>query len=78
MTAMPAPSVSTPCVKVCVVDPLSALCIGCGRTVAEIAAWGSMSEAERLAVMAGLGARLVEARSRARRGGRAGARARKA
>jgi len=78
MTAMRAPSVSTPCVKVCVVDPLSALCIGCGRTVEEIAGWGSMSEAERLAVMAGLEPRLVEARSRARRSGRAGPRARKA
>ena len=30
---MPAPIVSTPCVKVCVIDPLSDLCIGCGRTV---------------------------------------------
>ena len=78
MTAMPAPPISTPCVQVCVVDPLSALCIGCGRTVEEIAGWSAMSEAERLEVMAGLEARLVEARSRARRSGRAGARARKA
>lgn len=48
--------VSTPCVKICVIDPVSRLCEGCGRTLAEIAAWSSMSEAQRLAVMA----RLVE------------------
>jgi len=48
----------------------------CGRTVAEIAAWAAMSEAERLGVMAGLGERLARARSRAARGGRVAARAR--
>jgi uncharacterized protein len=66
--------VSTPCVKVCVLDPISALCIGCGRTTAEIAAWGTMSEAERLAVMGRLGERLTGARSREARGGRVAAR----
>ncbi len=69
MTAMSTP-VSTPCVKVCVVDPLSALCIGCGRTIEEIAGWGMMSETARVAVMMGLEARLLEARTRGRRGGR--------
>ena len=62
---------ATPCVRICVVDPVSALCIGCGRTIAEIAAWPTMSEADRVAVMGGLEARLREARSRARRGQRA-------
>ncbi len=55
---MSSPAISTPCVKVCVIDPLSALCVGCGRMVAEIAAWSGMSEAERRAVMAGLGERM--------------------
>jgi uncharacterized protein len=67
---MSAPAPSTPCVKICVIDPISALCIGCGRTIGEIAAWTAMSEAERLALMAGLGERLARARSRASRGGR--------
>jgi uncharacterized protein len=71
---MPAAPVSTPCVKVCVVDPVSALCIGCGRTLDEIAAWGEMTEAERSAVTATLGGRLVAMRSREARGGRAGGR----
>ena len=64
------PNVSTPCVNVCILDPLSALCIGCGRTGAEITAWAAMSEPERLAVMAGLEQRLADARSRKARGGR--------
>jgi len=66
---VPAP-ISTPCVNVCVIDPLSSLCVGCGRTGAEIGAWMTMSEAERMAVMAALGERLVAARSRSARGGR--------
>jgi predicted Fe-S protein YdhL (DUF1289 family) len=64
------PTVSTPCINVCVLDPLSALCIGCGRTGEEITAWETMSETERLAVMAGLEQRLANVRSRATRGGR--------
>ena len=72
MMAMPPVPLSTPCVRICVVDPASALCIGCGRTLAEIAAWPTMAETERAAVMAGLGDRLREIRSRARRGGKVG------
>jgi predicted Fe-S protein YdhL (DUF1289 family) len=71
------PTVSTPCINVCVLDPLSALCIGCGRTGEEITAWTTMSETERLAVMAGLEQRLANARSRATRGGRVAARNRR-
>ena len=53
--------VSSPCCRVCVVDPVSGLCEGCGRTLAEIARWGTMSEAERRAVMAGLDDRMRQA-----------------
>jgi hypothetical protein len=69
--------ISTPCINVCVIDPLSALCVGCGRTADEIAAWMTMSEAERLALMGALGQRLIEARSRAARGGRVASGARR-
>ena len=48
-------SVSTPCIKVCRIE--GTLCVGCWRTLDEIAAWGSMSESQRLAVMASLPAR---------------------
>jgi predicted Fe-S protein YdhL (DUF1289 family) len=57
-----------------VVDLLTALCIGCGRSVAEIAAWGAMSDSERTEIMAGLGERLRRMRSRSRRSGRVGLR----
>jgi hypothetical protein len=67
---------STPCQKVCVLDPLSGLCIGCGRTSEEIAAWPMLNEAERLDIMAALDARLRASRSRKARGGRIAARER--
>jgi predicted Fe-S protein YdhL (DUF1289 family) len=50
------------------------LCIGCGRTVAEISLWPEMDEAKRLRVMTDLPARLVSFRSRAACGGRVRAR----
>jgi predicted Fe-S protein YdhL (DUF1289 family) len=53
--------VSTPCIKVCAVSGASGLCIGCGRTLKEIATWGAMSERERLDLMAQLPARMMEA-----------------
>jgi predicted Fe-S protein YdhL (DUF1289 family) len=53
--------IQSPCVKVCVIDPASRLCSGCGRTLDEIARWGSMSEAERTRIMATLAARLAKA-----------------
>jgi predicted Fe-S protein YdhL (DUF1289 family) len=71
------PTVSTPCVNVCVLDPLSAVCIGCGRTGEEITAWATMSEPERIAVMAELDQRLTDGRSRTARGGRIAARNRR-
>jgi predicted Fe-S protein YdhL (DUF1289 family) len=43
--------ISSPCIKVCVIDPVSKLCEGCGRTLAEIAGWSRMGETERLAIM---------------------------
>lgn len=46
--------IASPCNKVCTIDPRSGLCLGCGRTLAEIAQWGAMSEAERQRVMAEL------------------------
>jgi predicted Fe-S protein YdhL (DUF1289 family) len=41
----------SPCVKVCVMDPERDACIGCCRTLEEIALWGRMSEEQREAVM---------------------------
>lgn len=51
-------AISSPCIKICAIDPVSKLCQGCGRTLQEIAQWSRLSEAERLAIMATLEARL--------------------
>jgi uncharacterized protein len=64
---------ATPCIKICVVDPLSGLCIGCGRTVAEISLWPEMNNAARVKIMSGLAERMAAARSRVARGGRVAA-----
>ena len=53
----PPRAIATPCVKVCVVDGASSLCLGCFRTLSEIAGWSALSEEERAAVMADLPAR---------------------
>jgi predicted Fe-S protein YdhL (DUF1289 family) len=54
-------SKETPCIAVCMMDPRTNLCFGCGRTLPEIARWHRMESAERHAVMAGLTARMSEA-----------------
>lgn len=50
----PPRAIATPCVKVCVVDGASGHCLGCWRTLSEIADWTRMTEAERAAIMAEL------------------------
>jgi len=62
--------VSTPCVKVCVVEPRTRLCIGCLRSIDEIAGWSRMTEAQRQEIMAALPGRKPQLT--ARRGGREG------
>lgn len=54
-------SKESPCTSVCTIDPRTKLCLGCGRTLQEIARWHGMNTAERLAVMEGLAGRMVEA-----------------
>ena len=54
-------SEETPCVAVCMIDPKTKLCFGCGRTLPEIARWHTMESAERLTVMALLPARMADA-----------------
>ena len=54
-------SIETPCIAVCMMDPKSGLCFGCGRTLPEIARWHRIDNAERLAIMAKLPARKAAA-----------------
>lgn len=44
----------SPCTKVCTLDPSGHICLGCRRTVDEIAAWASLSDARRARIMAEL------------------------
>lgn len=60
----------SPCVKICVIEPASGLCVGCHRTAREITAWPTLAQAERRAIMAALPARAPQIARR--RGGRAG------
>jgi predicted Fe-S protein YdhL (DUF1289 family) len=54
-------SIETPCIAVCMIDPRTSLCFGCGRTLPEIARWHRIDNAERLAIMETLPARMAEA-----------------
>lgn len=56
-SAPPPRAIATPCVMVCTVDGASGLCLGCFRTLKEIAGWRAMTDAERAAVMAELESR---------------------
>jgi len=75
MNAPVSQEIDTPCVKLCVVDPDSGYCIGCGRSQSEIAGWLAMTSAERRDVMAGLEDRLdTLTRHKRRKGGARGRR----
>lgn len=64
------PEIESPCVKICVVEPQSRLCIGCLRKIEEIGGWSRLTPEERRAIMADLPSRKpLLAR---RRGGRLG------
>jgi predicted Fe-S protein YdhL (DUF1289 family) len=54
-------SIETPCIAVCMIDPRTSLCFGCGRTLPEIARWHRMENPERQAVMAQLPVRMADA-----------------
>ena len=58
--------IASPCNKVCVVDPERRQCIGCWRTLEEIAAWGSMTDEQQLAVLKQVEQRRIISRSRMR------------
>jgi predicted Fe-S protein YdhL (DUF1289 family) len=51
--------IDTPCVKICTLDARSGLCLGCGRTVDEIARWIEISAAERARIISELPWRLA-------------------
>ena len=50
-TALSHAVVETPCVQICVIDPDDGLCVGCARTLDEIATWRSYSNDQRRTIM---------------------------
>jgi predicted Fe-S protein YdhL (DUF1289 family) len=40
----PQPHVPSPCLSVCVMDPQTAVCAGCWRTLEEIGVWSRISD----------------------------------
>jgi predicted Fe-S protein YdhL (DUF1289 family) len=48
----------TPCIDVCSIDSTTGLCVGCGRTIKEIAGWTALSDVERGQLMVALPVRL--------------------
>jgi predicted Fe-S protein YdhL (DUF1289 family) len=42
---------ASPCISVCQLDAAGMLCVGCLRTIDEIAGWSSFTEAERRRVL---------------------------
>jgi len=54
-------SPDSPCIAICMLDPKTGLCLGCGRTLPEIARWPNLDSSERRSIMAGLAQRMTDA-----------------
>jgi predicted Fe-S protein YdhL (DUF1289 family) len=59
MSEPPAPTgppraIKTPCIKVCVIDGETSLCMGCYRQLNEVAGWARFTDAEREAILSDL------------------------
>ena len=50
----------SPCIKVCAMDPQRSQCLGCRRTLDEIACWAGMSDGERDRILAELPSRRLD------------------
>jgi len=61
MSEPAARKIETPCVAVCMVSGRSGMCVGCYRTLPEIARWSRYTDAERAEIMAALPGRALQA-----------------
>jgi predicted Fe-S protein YdhL (DUF1289 family) len=53
-------SVASPCVNICRMDADNAICVGCFRTLDEIAQWSRASDNTKLAILAAVEKRRAE------------------
>ena len=53
------PTVESPCTRICVLHPAARLCIGCGRSIDEIARWAGLGGTDRRRIMTQLPGRLA-------------------
>lgn len=51
LTSRPPAPIKTPCIKVCVIDGETGLCMGCYRELTEVAAWQKLSDEDRARIM---------------------------
>jgi hypothetical protein len=54
--------IPSPCQQLCVLEPASGHCIGCGRSSEEIAAWTRLDDRARLAIVEDLPRRVAAMR----------------
>ncbi len=53
-------SAESPCINICRLDPVTQLCVGCYRTIEEIAGWTNYSDEKKAAIRSGLQARRAD------------------
>lgn len=53
----------SPCIQVCTMDAATGLCLGCHRSLQEIAVWAQLSPRARRAIMERLPARAAQGRA---------------
>ena len=51
----------SPCIHVCTIDAPSGLCVGCWRTLDEIAGWAQLGDADKLRIWGRIEARQTAA-----------------
>ena len=51
----------SPCIGVCIIDPASGFCLGCARTIPEIASWLDFSPEEKQRLLEALAERKQQA-----------------
>jgi predicted Fe-S protein YdhL (DUF1289 family) len=60
-------AIESPCIKVCSIDATTGWCLGCGRSMREIAGWSSLPQPIRADIMAALEDRKAQIPDRERR-----------